>query len=389
MFVTGQQEVNSLCAKLKRTFPSQSQTSTKSESEAPEANGVTATGSRKKKRRRKKEEKTVQALPRLNLDDFAVIPSQNDLELHDPDLDPQDDEEDDANVLLSDGDDDLEDGVKVMNESCEPLHVLPLYSLLSSERQNKVFQAPPVGHRLCVIATNVAETSITIPHIKYVVDTGRTKTKFYDKVTGVSTFKVTWTSKASANQRAGRAGRTSAGHCYRLYSSAVFNDELEAFSSAEIVRRPVDDLILQMKTIGIDKVINFPFPTPPSSEAVMAAEHLLISLGAIEPLVARTPQERKKLFGSGKITPLGKLMTQFPVAPRYSKMLSLANQHELLAYVVALVSALSVQQMFVDVGDIEDENEAKQTRHTKSRAARLKWTGVVRRASQHLYTPPH
>ena len=89
------------------------------------------------------------------------------------------------------------------------------------------------------MATNVAETSLTIPNIRYVVDTGRVKTKFYDKVTGVSSFHVTWTSQAAANQRAGRAGRTGPGHCYRLYSSAVFNDEFEKFSLPDIARRCV------------------------------------------------------------------------------------------------------------------------------------------------------
>ncbi len=98
-----------------------------------------------------------------------------------------------------------------------------------------------------MVSTNVAETSLTIPNIKYVIDTGKVKTKFYDKVTGVSTFHVTWCSQAAANQRAGRAGRIGPGHSYRLYSSAVFNDEFDKFSPPEISRRPVDDLVLQMK----------------------------------------------------------------------------------------------------------------------------------------------
>lgn len=84
----------------------------------------------------------------------------------------------------------------------------------------------------------------------------------YDKTTGVSMFHVTWTSQASANQRAGRAGRTAPGHCYRLYSSAVFNDEFAKFSMAEIQRRPIDDLVLVMKAMNLP-VVNFPFPTPP------------------------------------------------------------------------------------------------------------------------------
>ena len=106
--------------------------------------------------------------------------------------------------------------------------------------------------------------------------------KFYDKVTGVSTFRVSWTSKASAEQRSGRAGRTSPGHCYRLYSSAVFNDEFPLFAEPEIKRKPVEDLILQMKDLGIDRIINFPFPTAPSEESIRWAENLLIQLGALQ-----------------------------------------------------------------------------------------------------------
>lgn len=164
----------------------------------------------------------------------------------------------------------------------QPLHVLPLYSLLSTDKQSLIFAPVPEGHRLCVVATNIAETSLTIPNIKYVVDSGRVKAKFYDRVTGVTTFRVTWTSQASGDQRAGRAGRTAPGHCYRLYSSAVFNDEFPKFSEPELQRKPVEDLVLQMKDLGIDRILNFPFPTPPDQEAVRAAEKLLVQLGALE-----------------------------------------------------------------------------------------------------------
>lgn len=95
--------------------------------------------------------------------------------------------------------------------------VLPLFAMLSPEQQAKVFAPPPAGHRLIVVATNVAETSITIPGIKYVVDCGRQKERYYDVKTGISRYQVSWISKASADQRAGRAGRTAPGHCYRLY----------------------------------------------------------------------------------------------------------------------------------------------------------------------------
>ncbi len=168
------------------------------------------------------------------------------------------------------------------NDNEKPLYVLPLYSLLSSEKQARVFEQVPENCRLCVVATNVAETSLTIPNIKYVIDTGKIKMKFFDKITGVSTFRVQWTSKASADQRSGRAGRTSPGHCYRLYSSALFNDEFPQFAEPEIRRKPVEDLILQMKDLGIDRIANFPFPTPPDPVAVKAAENLLVQLGALE-----------------------------------------------------------------------------------------------------------
>ncbi len=114
-----------------------------------------------------------------------------------------------------------------VEEDLTPAIVLPLYAMLSNAAQLKVFSPPPEGFRLIVVATNVAETSITIPNIKYVVDTGREKTRVYDPITGVSKFEVQWISQASANQRAGRAGRTGPGHCYRLFSSAVFSNQFK------------------------------------------------------------------------------------------------------------------------------------------------------------------
>lgn len=232
--------------------------------------------------------------------------------------------------------------------------------MLSSDKQAKVFAQPPDGYRLCVIATNVAETSLTIPNIKYVVDTGKVKTKFYDKVTGVSTFRITWTSSASANQRAGRAGRTGPGHCYRLYSSAVFTHDFEKFSPAEITRRPVDDLVLQMKDMNIDKVMNFPYPTPPDPEQLKAAESLLVSLGALTSPVSRPKSQFKSKDDPSRITPLGRAMAHFPVSPRYSKMLSLGHQHDLLPYVVAMVAALSVAEVFVELHQPPDEAGEKE-----------------------------
>ena len=251
VFVTGQKEVHTLIRKLKHMFPYTDG------QKLPEKPKRLSRRERKKEHDRLEEEKKkVENLPEVNLDDYSVLPPddeeaevQEEKEDSDVDHDFEDEEDgediDDEEIRLKMGED--------KPDSSKPLYVLPLFSLMSSEKQALVFEAPPEGTRLCVVATNVAETSLTIPNVRYVVDTGRTKTKFFDKVTGVSTFKVTWTSQASADQRAGRAGRMGPGHCYRLYSSAVFTD-FTKFAPPEISRRPVEDLVLQMKVSRIHKV---------------------------------------------------------------------------------------------------------------------------------------
>ena len=139
------------------------------------------------------------------------------------DYQDEDGSDDDSVIHGLDDEDDREFniGEDSAEDSVLKVHVLPLYSQLPTNQQLRVFEPPPDGSRLIVLATNVAETSLTIPGIRYVFDCGRAKEKKYDPTTGVQSFEVGWISKASANQRAGRAGRTGPGHCYRLYSSAV------------------------------------------------------------------------------------------------------------------------------------------------------------------------
>jgi ATP-dependent RNA helicase DHX37/DHR1 len=235
----------------------------------------------------------------------------------------------------SDLDDDPDKSEFAMRaETREPLLVLPLYSLLAPEEQQKVFQTPPEGTRLCVLATNVAETSLTIPNIRYVVDSGLVKQRHFDPTTGAQEYRVEWTSKASATQRAGRAGRVGPGHCYRLYSSAVFEHQLPAFSVPEIQRTPIEGLVLQLKTMGIDKPERFPLPTTPEEDAIMAAQKALQRMGALK---------------GGRITMLGRLMAKLPLAPIWSRLLVVAaemGQCSMLA--VALASVMSVGDPFLD-----------------------------------------
>lgn len=138
-----------------------------------------------------------------------------------------------------------------------PLHVLPLYAMLPAAAQLRVFDKIKEGERLVVVATNVAETSLTIPGIRYVVDTGREKAKEYNPSNGMESYKIQWISQASANQRAGRAGRTGPGRCYRLYSAAALSNEFPEFSCPEILKIPVDGVILLMKSMAISKVSIF------------------------------------------------------------------------------------------------------------------------------------
>ena len=236
-----------------------------------------------------------------------------------------------------------------------PMHILPLYSLLPNDQQMRVFQPPPPGHRLVIVATNVAETSVTIPGIRYVVDSGRSKERHFDPVSGVQTFQVSWISKASASQRLGRAGRTGPGHVYRLYSSALFEDHFEAYSKAEILRMPIEGVVLQMKSMNIDSVINFPFPTPPDRASLAKAEALLTALGALE-----KPTRTKMIAGTqqvgvdgGRITSLGNAMAGYPVSPRFAKLLVIGDQHDCLPFVIAIVACLSVGDPFVHEQSLE------------------------------------
>ncbi|XVF22158.1 hypothetical protein REPUB_Repub12eG0149600 [Reevesia pubescens] len=225
-----------------------------------------------------------------------------------------------------------------------PLRVLPLYAMLPAAAQLRVFEEVKDGERLVVVATNVAETSLTIPGIKYVVDTGREKVKNYNPTNGMETYEVQWISKASAAQRAGRAGRTGPGHCYRLYSSAVFNNILTDFSCAEISKIPVDGVVLLMKSMGIDKVANFPFPTSPGPTALIEAERCLKALEALD--------------SNGRLTSLGKAMAHYPMSPRHSRMLltviqimrrvqNYARANLVLGYAVAAAAVLSSTSPFV------------------------------------------
>ncbi|TKY63744.1 ATP-dependent RNA helicase kurz [Spatholobus suberectus] len=288
---------------------------------------------------------------------------------------------------------------KRARENCSPspgaLFVLPLYAMLPAAAQLRVFEEVREGERLVVVATNVAETSLTIPGIKYVVDTGREKVKNYDPSNGMETYEVQWISKASAAQRAGRSGRTGPGHCYRLYSSAAFNNEFPEYSPAEVEKVPVHGVVLLLKSMHIKKVANFPFPTSLKAASLLEAENCLKALEALD--------------SKDELTLLGKAMAHYPLSPRHSRMLLTViknarhehkcNPNMLLAYAVAAGAALSLSNPFVmqyeddssrdsemseksSVGDSEKDINKKE----KSRRKKLRETAKVAREKFRVVT---
>eukprot|EP00934_Nitzschia_sp_Nitz4_P008609 Nitzschia sp. Nitz4//scaffold39_size137210//9590//15393//NITZ4_003183-RA/size137210-snap-gene-0.131-mRNA-1//1//CDS//3329550335//8599//frame0 len=276
-----------------------------------------------------------------------------------------DDEELDAEGSIIDDFDDIDDDpVERRSQNEEPSDddnipqealVLPLYSLLSADEQAKVFAPIPEGQRLVVIATNIAETSITIPGISYVVDTGRQKCRNYNSGTGVASYDVMWISKAAADQRAGRAGRTGPGHCYRLFSSSLYSRHMDQFALPEVLTRPLEDVVLAMKALRVTDVSNFPFPTPPSRDQINSAVKLLAHIGCID------TSNVEKEGGDGVATKLGVAVSKLPLGARYGKMLLVAAQAGVLDYAIVAVSVLSenspFQQRREDIGDNEDGEE--------------------------------
>ena len=212
-----------------------------------------------------------------------------------------------------------------------PLEVLPLYARLSSAEQHRIFQ-PHTGRRV-VLSTNVAETSLTVPGVRYVVDAGAARISRYSHRLKVQRLPIERVSQASANQRAGRCGRVAPGICIRLYDEDDFAGRPE-FTEPEILRTNLASVILQMTALGLGDVAAFPFLDPPDPRAVRDGVALLEELGAIDP---DQPEDRRTL------TPLGRRLAQLPIDPRLARMVIEADRHGCVREVMIIAAALSIQ----------------------------------------------
>ena len=216
------------------------------------------------------------------------------------------------------------------------LEVLPLYARLSAPEQHRIFQ-PHRGRRV-VLSTNVAETSLTVPGVRYVVDAGTARISRYSHRLKVQRLPIEPVSQASANQRAGRCGRVAPGVCIRLFDEEDFGDRLE-FTEPEILRTNLASVILQMTTLGLGDVAAFPFLDPPDSRAVRDGYGLLEELGAIE------PQAPDATSAGRELTAVGRRLARLPVDPRLGRMGLEADRLGCVREVLIITAALSIQDV--------------------------------------------
>jgi len=228
------------------------------------------------------------------------------------------------------------------------LIILPVYGALPSEMQTKIFEKAPRGSRKIVIATNIAETSLTIDGIFYVIDPGFVKQKVYNAKNGVDQLVVTPISQAQAKQRSGRAGRTGPGKCYRLYTERAYNDEMLQTNVPELQRTNLAATVLSLKAMGINDLLSFDFMDPPPMETLISAMQALYHLGALDE--------------EGLLTKLGRKMAEFPLDPMLAKVLIISVDLRCSDEILTIVSMLSVQNVFYrpkEKQQLADQRKAK------------------------------
>lgn len=254
-------------------------------------------------------------------------------------------DEDEGDILLFlTGEEEIEAACQEIREKCEErgndvgkIEVYPLYSTLPPQQQQLIFSPPPeknergIPGRKCIVATNIAETSITIDGVVYVIDPGMAKQKVYNPKIRVESLLVSPISKASANQRSGRAGRTRPGKCFRLYTRRAYN-ELQENSYPEVLRCNLSSAVLTLLKLGVKDLVHFDFIDPPAPETFMRALETLSYLGAIDE--------------EGELTQIGDYMAEYPLEPHQAKMLLAAEKYSVVDPILSIIAMLSVPIIF-------------------------------------------
>lgn len=244
----------------------------------------------------------------------------------------------------------IHERIKELDQKILPLLILPIYSQLSAEHHTKIFEKTPKGIRKCVVATNIAETSLTIDGIRYVIDSGFCKLRVFSSKIGMDALQITPISQASAGQRKGRAGRTSPGICYRLYTEYQYFYELLQNTVPEIQRTNLNNVVLLLKSLGVTTIWEFDFMDPPPMNNIINSLYNLWVLGA--------------LLDDGSLSDMGKKMVEFPLDPPLSKMLITSTKLHCSNEIITITSMLCEPEIFLRPKDnIEEADLAKEKFH--------------------------
>uniref|UniRef100_A0A183BVI5 RNA helicase n=1 Tax=Globodera pallida TaxID=36090 RepID=A0A183BVI5_GLOPA len=289
-------------------------------------------------------------------------------------------------LLFLTGQEEIEDACKRIRREIQNLGpetgdllCIPLYSTLPPNQQQKIFDAAPPNKpngaisRKCVVSTNIAETSLTIDGVVFVIDPGFSKQKVYNPRIRVESLLVCPISKASSMQRAGRAGRTKPGKCFRLYTEKAYKNEMQEQTYPEILRSNLGTVVLQLKKLGIDDLVHFDFMDPPAPETLMRALELLNYLSAID--------------DNGELTQLGSLMAEFPLDPQLAKMLIASTDLCCSNEILSITAMLSVPQCFVRPNEVKRAADEAKARFAHVDGDHLTLLNVYHAFKQHREEP--
>lgn len=265
----------------------------------------------------------------------------------------------------------MEQMISSSNKAVPKLLILPIYSQLPADLQAKIFEKAEDGARKCIVATNIAETSLTVDGIYYVIDTGYGKMKVYNPRMGMDALQVFPVSRAAADQRAGRAGRTGPGTCYRLYTESAYLNEMLASPVPEIQRTNLGNVVLLLKSLKVENLLDFDFMDPPPQDNILNSMYQLWVLGALNNV--------------GGLTDIGWKMVEFPLDPPLAKMLLMGEQLECLEEVLIIVSMLSVPSVFFRPKDRAEESDAAREKFFVPESDHLTLYNVYQQWKQHDY----
>ncbi|KAM0276954.1 hypothetical protein ACHAQH_006239 [Verticillium albo-atrum] len=264
--------------------------------------------------------------------------------------------------------------MKALGPNVPELLILPVYSALPNEMQSRIFDPAPPGCRKVVIATNIAETSITIDNIYFVVDPGFVKQNAYDPKLGMDSLVVTPISQAQANQRAGRAGRTGPGKCFRLYTEGAYQSEMLPTTIPEIQRQNLSHTILMLKAMGINDLLHFDFMDPPPINTMLTALEELYALSALD--------------DEGLLTRLGRKMADFPMEPSLAKVLIMSIDMNCSAEMLIIVAMLNLPNVFYRPKEKQTQADQKKAKFHDPAGDHLTLLNVYNSWKQSSYSSP-